>query len=224
MLSEREVIIRLALALILGGLIGLERERLYVSIRTYSAGFRTHILVCVGSALAMVVSEGLHFEYKGDAARVAAQVISGIGFLGAGAILREGILVRGLTTAASLWVVACVGLAAGGGFYLAAVLGTLLVLFSLIILGALEDAVRRWHHRDTLSIVVDSQAEDVQMIGDVLRECGVQIKRIDIQKIPDSDRQMLEVAVTVPHPVNMVTVMNRLASLPGVHRVENQVF
>ncbi|OAT85863.1 MgtC/SapB family protein [Desulfotomaculum copahuensis] len=223
MLTEREVIIRLALALVLGGLIGLERERLYVAIRTYSAGFRTHILVCVGAALAMIVSEGLHFQYKGDAARVAAQVISGIGFLGAGAILREGILVRGLTTAASLWVVACVGLAAGGGFYLAATLGTLLVLFALIILGALEDVVRNWRRQDTLSIVVGNQPGDVQMIGTVLKEFGIQVKRIDIQKIPESDRQLLEVAVTFPYRVNRVEVLNKLASLSGVHRVENQV-
>lgn len=223
MLTEKEVIIRLALALALGGLIGLERERLYVAIRTYSAGFRTHILVCVGAALAMIVSEGLHFQYKGDAARVAAQVISGIGFLGAGAILREGVLVRGLTTAASLWVVACVGLAAGGGFYLAATLGTLLVLFALIILGALEDVVRNWHRQDTLSIVVGNQPGDVQMVGAVLKEFGIQVKRIDIQKIPESDRQLLEVAVTFPYRVNRVEVLNKLASLSGVYRVENQV-
>ncbi len=222
MLTEKEIILRLVLAVILGGMIGLERERLYVSVRTYSAGFRTHILVCVGSALAMVVSEGLHFQYKGDAARVAAQVVSGIGFLGAGAILREGPLVRGLTTAASLWVVACVGLAAGGGFYLAATLGTVLVLFALVILGAIEDYVRKRRHQDVLNIVVGNAPEDIQRVGAFLDEVGLAVKNIEVQKMAEGDRQLLEVTIQFRPNVNRVLVLNQLASLPGVYRVEHR--
>ncbi|MBE3587091.1 MAG: MgtC/SapB family protein [Thermoanaerobacteraceae bacterium] len=223
MLTEKEIILRLTLSVLLGGMIGLERERLYVTIRTYSAGFRTHILVCVGAALAMVVSEGLHYEFKGDAARVAAQVVSGIGFLGAGAILREGPLVRGLTTAASLWVVACIGLAAGGGFYLAATLGTVLVLFALVILGALEDYVRQRRIHDVLSMVIGSQPQYIHRVGEFLKEAGLIIKNIEVAKMADDEeRQLLEITVQFPPNTSRVLILNKLVSLPGVYRVEHR--
>ncbi|NLN06375.1 MAG: MgtC/SapB family protein, partial [Firmicutes bacterium] len=107
-MASGELILRLFVSVLLGGLVGLERER-----HNRPAGLRTHILVCLGSALIMIVSfAGFSgtFGFSGDPARIAAQVVSGIGFLGAGTILRQGGFVRGLTTAASLWVVAAVGL------------------------------------------------------------------------------------------------------------------
>jgi putative Mg2+ transporter-C (MgtC) family protein len=133
-LSWFEVIIRVAVAAALGGAIGLERE-----LRDREAGLRTHMLVSVGAALFTMVSayawtdwrfsteEGLVF----DPTRIAAQIVTGIGFLGAGAIIRQGLSVRGLTTAATLWVVAAIGMAAGVGYYWAAVVTTGLVLLSL---------------------------------------------------------------------------------------------
>ncbi|HEX2291790.1 MAG TPA: MgtC/SapB family protein [Gaiellaceae bacterium] len=133
-LSLAEVILRVALAAALGGAIGFERE-----LREREAGLRTHMLVSVGAALFTLVSayawtdwsfstaEGLVF----DPTRIAAQVVSGIGFLGAGAIIRQGLSVRGLTTAATLWVVAAIGMASGVGYYEAAVVTTALVLLSL---------------------------------------------------------------------------------------------
>jgi putative Mg2+ transporter-C (MgtC) family protein len=126
-----EIIFKLALAGILGGLIGLERESL-----SRPAGLRTYTLVCVGSALAMIVSIDIYLQYyqtvNADPGRIAAQVISGIGFLGAGTIMREGASVQGLTTAAGLWVVACIGLAVGAGLYVPAIATTILILFVLI--------------------------------------------------------------------------------------------
>ena len=115
MLTQLEIVLRLILAVAAGGLIGLERE-----IHGRAAGFRTQILVCLGSTLIMLISI-YGFEQSGvgttrDPARLAAQVVSGIGFLGAGTILREGTSIKGLTTAASLWVVAGIGLALGAGF------------------------------------------------------------------------------------------------------------
>ncbi len=125
---------RLGLAVVLGGLVGLERE-----IHGRAAGFRTHILVCIGAALIMLVSiHGFPGGTDYDPGRLAAQVVSGIGFLGAGTIMREGASVRGLTTAASLWVVAGVGLAAGSGFFLGAVAGTLLTVVTLQLLNRIE--------------------------------------------------------------------------------------
>lgn len=124
--------IRLAVAMLLGGVIGFEREY-----RAKDAGFRTHFLVALGSALFCVVSQyGFGFDLK-DSSRVAAQVVSGIGFLGAGTIIFQKNVVRGLTTAAGLWVTAAIGLACGTGMYLAAVATTLLMLIGLEVLSAL---------------------------------------------------------------------------------------
>ena len=124
-----ELTIRLTLALLLGGAIGIEREY-----RAKEAGFRTHFLVALGSALFCLVSQfGFGVDLK-DSSRVAAQVVSGIGFLGAGTIIFQKNVVRGLTTAAGLWVTAAIGLACGTGMYLAAVLTTAMVLLGLEVL------------------------------------------------------------------------------------------
>ena len=139
--------LRLGLAGILGGAIGVERE-----LRDREAGIRTHLLVSLGSALFTLVSAyGFHeFLTSGDAVvradptRIAAQIVTGIGFLGAGAIIREGLSVRGLTTAATLWVVAAIGMACGAGWYGPALVTT---LFTLLALGPLRIAAFRWMAR-----------------------------------------------------------------------------
>jgi len=130
------LIISLLLAGVLGGAIGFERERNRVP-----AGFRTHVLVTIGAALVMAISkyiaaEGIYQSF--DHQRLGAQVISGIGFLGAGTIIRYKASVKGLTTAAGLWACACVGLACGIGFYLGAILTTLIILITLIALKRIE--------------------------------------------------------------------------------------
>jgi putative Mg2+ transporter-C (MgtC) family protein len=141
MISHTEILIRLFAAAAVGSLIGLERERLL-----WSAGIRTHMLVCVGAALLMIVSaygfgEATQMPHVVlDPSRIAAQVVSGIGFLGAGSILTRNSTVRGLTTAASIWAVAAVGLAAGGGLYFAASAATVIILVILAGLKPLEDA------------------------------------------------------------------------------------
>lgn len=126
-----EIALRLFVALLLGGVIGIEREY-----RSKEAGFRTHFLVALGSALFCIVSQyGFGVDLK-DSSRVAAQVVSGIGFLGAGTIIFQKNVVRGLTTAAGLWVTAAIGLACGTGMYLAAAIATALVLFGLEVLNS----------------------------------------------------------------------------------------
>ena len=127
-----EITVRLSLALILGGAIGIEREY-----RAKEAGFRTHFLVALGSALFCIVSQyGFGIDLK-DSSRVAAQVVSGIGFLGAGTIIFQKNVVRGLTTAAGLWVTAAIGLACGTGMYVAAAVATAMVMLGLEVLHAL---------------------------------------------------------------------------------------
>ena len=141
MLPEYQIILRLVVAAVLGSVVGIERERL-----NWVAGLRTHMLVCVGSALFMIVSfcgfaDVLSQEHIAlDPSRVAAQVVSGIGFLGAGTIVLRSKVVRGLTTAASLWTVAAIGLAVGGGLYVAATTTTVLVV---IILAGIKPIERR---------------------------------------------------------------------------------
>ena len=136
------MILRLFLATLLGGLIGLERE-----IHGKVAGLRTHALVSLGSALMMVVSIDIYAAYRGvapvDPSRIAAQVVSGIGFLGAGAIIRFPKGITGLTTAASLWVVAGIGLACGAGFFKPALVTTVLV-FVVLVLFAQVGRVLHW--------------------------------------------------------------------------------
>lgn len=142
-----EVIIRLTLAIVIGGFIGYERE-----FKNRPAGFRTHILVCVGAAVISMI-QLYNLEYtislinnnpelgsslKADIGRLGAQVISGIGFLGAGTIIRDSGSVKGLTTAASLWVVACIGLAIGLGYYTLSVLSSIVVVISLVGLKKVE--------------------------------------------------------------------------------------
>ena len=119
-----EISLRLFVALLLGGIIGIERE-----FRSKEAGFRTHFLVALGSALFCVVSQyGFGYDLK-DSSRVAAQVVSGIGFLGAGTIIFQKNVVRGLTTAAGLWVTAAIGLSCGAGMHVVALIATIMVLF-----------------------------------------------------------------------------------------------
>ena len=135
-LSESELVRRLLLAAVIGGLLGAERE-----LRRRSAGFRTNILIAVGSAVFTIVS--MTISQKSDPARIAAQIVTGIGFLGAGAILRTRDRVHGLTTAATVWVNAALGIAAGAGQYRLAITAAGMTLVVLVILGPLEAAVEK---------------------------------------------------------------------------------
>src|SRR6266852_1399093 len=155
MIAPQQVILRLVIATVLGSIVGLERERL-----DRAAGLRTHALVGLGAALFMLVSafgftDIMHApQVTLDPSRVAAQVVSGIGFLGAGTIILRREIVRGLTTAASVWAVAAVGLAVGGGLYLAAASATLLALTILVVFKPVETRLFA-HRRSTgLSLTV----------------------------------------------------------------------
>ena len=157
-----ETALRLLIALFLGGIIGIEREY-----RSKEAGFRTHFLVALGSALFCIVSQyGFGIELK-DSSRVAAQVVSGIGFLGAGTIIFQKNMVRGLTTAAGLWVTAAIGLACGTGLYITASIATGMVLFGLEILNALIPQI------GTTTVVLTFSATSKESVKRVLD----QIKR-----------------------------------------------
>ncbi len=148
-----DLAIRLLVAAVLGALIGVERER-----HERPAGMRTHLLVSVGSALFTVLSIDAFPSPGADPARIAAQIVTGIGFLGAGAIIKDGATVKGLTTAASLWVVAAVGMAAGAAAWGVAIAATIIVLVSLWPLRVIEDAYFP-HHRPPGGVVPEGAVQ-----------------------------------------------------------------
>jgi putative Mg2+ transporter-C (MgtC) family protein len=180
----------------LGGLIGLERESL-----SRPAGLRTYTLVCVGSALAMIVSIDIYLQYyqtvNADPGRIAAQVISGIGFLGAGTIMREGASVQGLTTAAGLWVVACIGLAVGAGLYVPAIATTILILFVLIYFIKFEARFTGRREYKGIVMVVEDKPGQVGIIGSILGDLCVLIKNIQLTQVEDNYLE-IEVLLQIP--------------------------
>jgi putative Mg2+ transporter-C (MgtC) family protein len=148
-----ELVQRLLLAAALGAALGIERE-----LRQKSAGLRTNILIAVGSALFTIMSIELAHEAGTDPTRISAQIVTGIGFLGAGAIMRTGVGVQGLTTAATVWVNAAVGVAAGGGRYHLALIATGVTLSVLLVLAPIERVIERFSARKGLAIIDNAPA------------------------------------------------------------------
>ncbi|MDR3098737.1 MAG: MgtC/SapB family protein [Paraburkholderia sp.] len=187
MLGNWELISRLVLAAALGSVIGFERERL-----SWAAGLRTHMLVCVGSTLIMIVSAFGFADALGgehvvlDPSRMAAQVVSGIGFLGAGSILLRGEIVRGLTTAASLWSVAAIGLAVGGGLYTAAIAATVIILIILAGIKPLERRFITFRQRRRISLLVERGALTFHSLHDALGTSSPRVKQFVVQQSDDS--------------------------------------
>lgn len=213
MLSDGEVILRLTLSAIAGGIVGMEREA-----NNRPAGLRTHVLVTLGSTLIMLISmygfQGLGTDGNGgEPARLAAQVVSGIGFLGAGTILRTGNNIRGLTTAASIWVCGGIGLAIGNGYYLGGLATTFIVLFTLKSLGVLEKKVFKAKYKQ-LIIYCKERAGLVGDIGQIMGRNNVVIKDIrvinednieeDEDNIEEDEDNMIEIRFMVKLPSKLI--------------------
>ena len=209
---------RLLLAAGLGGAIGFERE-----LRDREAGFRTHILVCVGAALFTIVSA---YGFRGfltsgdqvvraDPTRIAAQIVTGIGFLGAGAIIRQGLSVRGLTTAATLWVVAAIGIAAGAGYYSGAVIATALTLLALWPFRILAyRAVERLRPEEQrLLVELSPETSVAELVGAIERERAA-VQTIDVQD--ELDRRVVTVTLDTPSQ-RLVAAVSDLEYVKGVH-------
>ena len=182
--NDTSVIVRLILAVVLGGIIGFERGR-----AGRPAGLRTHILVCLGSTLAIMTNQYIYQQYGvGDPTRMAAQVISGIGFLGAGTIIVTGRhQVKGLTTAAGLWATACMGLAIGIGFYKAAIVTCMLIAFATIVLHRLDNSMLS--KSKVMDIYIEfCKSSSLTTILDGMKEINVNIDSIEMVKPPiDTD-------------------------------------
>ncbi len=224
MLSDGELFLRLVLSCVLGGIIGYERQS-----RRKSAGLRTNVLVCLGSCLIMVMSVEMYQEVEGktnaDPARLAAQVVSGIGFLGAGAIMKEGLSVTGLTTAACLWVVAGVGLAVGAGFYAGALISTALVFVTLGSLSRLDDWV---DHEKNLSLNIHTVDRPGQLmrisrcLEDLqLRVRGVKVKA-DEDEVDDSGEKSMYIDLEIfnKQSIKSIIIVDAVRQIDGVIRVD----
>lgn len=195
MLSNVEMVARLVLAGALGSVIGFERERLL-----WAAGLRTHMLVCVGACLIMIVSAFGFADVMGadkivlDPSRVAAQVVSGIGFLGAGTILLRGEVVKGLTTAASLWAVAAIGLAIGGGLYVAGIATTVIVIGILAGVKPIEEKWRGRMQTRGLQLTVRSGTMSIDTLHVVAGARASRVRQFVVRPGADPDHEEVTVS------------------------------
>jgi putative Mg2+ transporter-C (MgtC) family protein len=208
----------LLLAAMLGGLVGWERER-----RDRPAGLRTHILVCVGSALITLVSARMAGHQTGnDATRIAAQIVSGIGFLGAGTIMRQGNMVRGLTTAASLWTVAGIGMAAavGGEMALLGVAAALMVFFTLTVVDRLENTYITQRMYERLRLVTKADRDVVARVLLGLSEKGVLTQSVIIEEDHERDELSVSLTMRTVSGFRRQAVAEWLARQPGITRIE----
>lgn len=226
MISPVEVAARLLLTAVLCGLIGLERET-----RDQSAGFRTHIVLGLGAALFTLVSAygfpeftdaALESNGRGvqfDPTRIAAQIVTGVGFLGAGAIIRRGVNVRGLTTAASIWSAAAIGMAAGAGYYFGAVATTVIVLATLYLLRGLRISIVSRFSTDfgVLSIGFEGTGQQISRVTEILERQGIRVRSTDAELQEGQARYDLQ--LRIPPGRNMQQVLQEISALPGVKRV-----
>ena len=211
-------VFKIALALICAGVIGIERGR-----KKRPAGFRTYMVVCLGATLVMMTNEYLCDVYNtGDVARLGAQVINGIGFLGAGTIITTGHnRVKGLTTAAGLWTSACIGLAIGSGFYEGAILGTLAIVIIMVVLHSFDRRITN----NTRAIILYIEFTKMSVIRNVIgyaRENNIQVEDVEVE--PPSNTMGVKMAAVVtlrlPSKENHMEFVDKISSLEGIIFVE----
>ena len=221
MLSDWALIGRLLCAALLGGLVGFERERLL-----WAAGLRTHMLVCIGSCLIIIVSAYGFQDVLGqnnvvlDPSRIAAQVVSGVGFLGAGTILFRGEAVKGLTTAASLWAVAGIGLATGSGLYVGAFASTVIVLAVLAGIKPIEERYRRRLQTRTLVLLAARGAFSLEILREVVGANARRVQQFVLRPSGTDNIDEAEVAFARLPEAAFIDIVEKLRRLPGVTQVE----
>ncbi|HEY9793407.1 MAG TPA: MgtC/SapB family protein [Candidatus Obscuribacterales bacterium] len=217
--SELELLARLLIAAVLGGIIGAERERL-----NRGAGLRTHALVSTASALAIIVSAYGFMSVLApgkivlDPSRVAAQVISGVGFLGAGIIIFRKNAVRGLTTAASIWAVAAVGLAAGAGLYISAVGATVILSFILIVLKKFEKKLFPQREISRINIEMSNSPGLINRVSDQLKANKLKILNLTVKQLPGQNKTVMKVETSGKEDA-LSHVLDKIQSLPGIESV-----
>ena len=205
-------IYKLLVSMLLGCMVGYQRKR-----RGQTAGIRTFSLIAMGSTLAMILSIYVPQEYlglkNGDPGRIAAQVVTGIGFLGAGAIIQMKGSVRGLTTAAGIWMVAAIGMAVGVGMYWIALIATLLILFVLAWLERIERSVNMGSDARVIRLKIDAIVDNIDSYRKALHKCHVQLTNYYVDYDFDNNITLLNLAVLVPEKVDYITVFKSLKDL-----------
>lgn len=214
-ITNHDIIMRLLIALIVGGLTGLERERSH-----QFAGFRTHILVSVGSCITSITSLSLFFQYSSysniDPARLSAQVLSGVGFLGAGAILKTSNGIRGLTTAAGIWATACIGIAVGYGYYILAISAWLFVMITLYILKNIDKMI--FKKKQTIFNIKTDNIEIISSIYEMFQRSQISVKNIEI----NSDTNNIKINLLTVHDRRIVLdeVIKELSKLKNIISID----
>jgi putative Mg2+ transporter-C (MgtC) family protein len=217
MISEVDILLRILLAAGLGALVGWQRE-----IHHEPAGLRTHMILVVGSALCMTLSINVALQFRsialnGDPSRIAAQIVSGIGFLGAGAILREGFTVKGLTTATSLWTMAIVGMTVGMGYYLTAIGVTVLILLVLSVMRTIEKRYIHPHIEVTVTLKAEDRPGLLDEVKTVLMEKGRRIVSLGIRRNLEDRNLAIEADIDVTEGDPTGSLVDDLSAISGVH-------
>jgi putative Mg2+ transporter-C (MgtC) family protein len=217
-ISDGATLLRLVIVVVLCGAIGLERQA-----RDQIAGLRTHVLVGLGSALFTFVS-AYAFTASGsariDPTRIAAQIVSGIGFLGGGVILRYGVTVRGVTTAAALWISAAIGMATAAGFYFGAVATTVVALAALVVLRRLKPVVRRRLGGERLSLELDlARAASIRSLLGDLRRRGLRVEGLE-SRILDDGSEHVRLDIRAPASLDVDDILSGLSRCDHVARIE----
>ncbi len=218
MLEFQTVFFRIFITAILAGIIGIERER-----RNQPAGFRTHIILGIGSVLTMLVSihmADIYPQHTNDPARIAAQVVTGVGFLGAGAILRFGANVKGLTTAASLWTTAVIGLAIGSGYYIGGGIAAFIIILTLTVLNKVEKYFLG--SKGDKSLIL-SAVESKNLLGEiekVLASEGISVINIKLSKNTLNREVDINAVIRISPDINPFIIQKRMYDIEGVNEVE----
>lgn len=218
-MAPAEIILKLLLGTLLGGIIGFERQT-----HGRPAGFRTQLLVCVSCVLLMIISQGYYMDSAGsglmriDPTRIAAGAMTGVGFLGAGVILKTGASVQGLTTAACVWIVSAIGLAIGAGQYVAGIVGFVITFVSLWFLRLLETRMPRTVYK-FVTLITDS-AGDEKTIREIFEEKGFVVTKMDyVIHFPEKERTFV-FTVAGKHSSPIRQVIETLSGLSYVRRLE----
>src|SRR5215203_5892091 len=211
--SDLELLGRLLLAAVLGGAIGAERE-----LNDQAAGLRTHMLLTIGACLFTLVSAYGFGGGPRDPSRLAAQIVTGIGFLGGGAIVRHGLTVKGLTTAASIWATAAVGVAVGAGRYLLGIGGAALVVGTLFGLRRASNALQRWGVSREQVVLATAPGFDVERLTEAMRSERVDLRGLEREEREDGDRVLLLVKLRPLYKAERL--LDVLRQLEGVQQVE----
>ena len=210
-----EIFLRLAAALVAGGAIGFERER-----GSQPAGLRTHMILALGAALVMILSINMGIKYDSDPARLAAQVISGIGFLGAGAILRFGLNVKGLTTASTLWTTAMVGMAVGYGYYLVALFAVSIILIVLTLVERFEKKFVRVNVIRTVVVDVQDREGMIREVRKTMTKIADAIIAFNVQKSLKNKHMRIEIVARFNRSEKLEDVLEVISSIDGVRGIK----